>query len=139
LLCVTTSIPPRIRRRPDAARKPPITGYGMKRSHWPSFSAPTEKRNTPTRNALTDRATSTLMMISCCVAPLAIIPAATDPATTLMTATVGESGPPTTGEKEEVSEITRQVSAAPIIRPARPRGKPLARSPVKMRAAKEMQ
>ncbi len=56
-----------------------------------------------------------------------------------MTATAGESGPPTTGEKVEVIAITMQVTTAPMMSPARPSGKPLARSPVKMRAAKEMQ
>jgi hypothetical protein len=60
-------------------------------------------------------------------------------ASTLMTATAGESGPPTVGENVEVTAITRQVTTAPMISPASPSEKPPARSPVKMRAAKEMQ
>ena len=57
----------------------------------------------------------------------------------LITATAGESGPPITGEKVEVKAITTQVMTVPMMSPARPREKPLARSPVKISAAKEMQ
>ena len=64
---------------------------------------------------------------------------ADEAASTLITATAGESGPPITGEKVEVKAITTQVTTVPMMSPARPSEKPLAKSPVKMSAAKEMQ
>ena len=73
------------------------------------------------------------------LAPLAASAVAIEAASTLITATAGESGPPITGEKVEVTAITTQVTTVPMISPARPSEKPLARSPVKMSAAKEMQ
>ena len=88
---------------------------------------------------LTDSATSTLMTICAVGAPLAASAVAIEAASTLITATAGESGPPITGEKVEVRAITTQVTTVPMMRPARPSEKPLARSPVKMSAAKEMQ
>ena len=97
------------------------------------------KRKRPVRNVLTESATRTLMMISLPLGPLAASPAAMEPASTLITATAGESGPPSAGEKVEVSATTTQVITVPIMRPASPREKPPARLPLKMRAAKEIQ
>jgi hypothetical protein len=93
----------------------------------------------PVSRVLTDNATSTLRIIASLLAPLAASAVAIEEASTLITATAGESGPPTTGENVEVKEITTQVITVPMMRPARPSAKPPARSPVKMRAAKEMQ
>ena len=73
------------------------------------------------------------------LAPLAASAVAIEAASTLITATAGESGRRSTGEKVEVTAITTQVTTVPMISPARPSGKPPARSPVKMSAAKEMQ
>jgi hypothetical protein len=80
-----------------------------------------------------------LMTICEVSAPLAASAAAIELASTLMTATAGESGPPMTGEKVEVAAMTTQVTTVPMISPESPSGKPPARSPVKMSAAKEMQ
>ena len=88
---------------------------------------------------LTDRAISTLMMIVFVPAPLAASAAAIEEASTLITATAGESGPPITGEKVEVTAMITQVTTVPMISPARPKEKPPAKSPVKMSAANEMQ
>ncbi len=93
----------------------------------------------PVSSVLTDSATSTLRMIASLFAPLAARAVAIEEARTLITATAGESGPPTTGEKVEVTAITKHVTTAPMMSPAKPNEKPPARSPVKMRAAKEMQ
>ena len=93
----------------------------------------------PVKSVLTDSATSTLMTICPVGAPLAASAVAIEAASTLITATAGESGPPITGEKVEVRAITTQVTTVPMMSPARPREKPLARSPVKISAAKEMQ
>ena len=48
-------MPPVMSRMPDAARKPPTTGYGMKRSHWPRRSAPTPYSRIPVSSVLTER------------------------------------------------------------------------------------
>ena len=90
-------------------------------------------------SVLTESATSTLTMMVGVLAPLAESAVAIEAASTLITATAGESGPPITGEKVEVSAITTQVTTVPMISPASPSGKPPAKSPVKIRAAKEMQ
>ena len=93
----------------------------------------------PVKSVLTDSATRMLMTIWWVPAPLAARAVAIEAASTLITATAGESGPPMTGVKVEVTEITTQVTTVPMISPARPSGKPSARSPVKMRAANETQ
>ena len=90
-------------------------------------------------SVLTESATSTLMMIAVVLAPLAASAVAIEAASTLITATAGESGPPMTGEKVEVRAMTTQVTTVPMMSPASPSEKPPARSPVKMSAAKEMQ
>jgi hypothetical protein len=93
----------------------------------------------PVSSVLTDSATRILIMICSVLAPFAASAPAIEAASTLITATAGESGPPMTGEKVEVAAITTQVTAVPMISPESPRGKPPARSPLKMSAAKEMQ
>ena len=74
-------------------RNPAITGYGMKRSHWPSLSAPSPNSRKPVNSVLTEMATITLRMMACMVTPLAASAAAIEPASTLMTAIAGVSGP----------------------------------------------
>ena len=69
----------------------------------------------PVKSVLTDSATSTLMTICPVGAPLAASAVAIEAASTLITATAGESGPPITGEKVEVKAITTQVTTVPMI------------------------
>jgi len=93
----------------------------------------------PVSSVLTESATSTLMMTWGVLAPLAARAVAIVAASTAITATAGESGPPMTGEKVEVTAMITHVTTVPMMRPASPSEKPPARSPVKMSAAKEMQ
>ncbi len=78
-------------------------------------------------------------MIAVLLAPLAARAAATEPASTLITATAGESGPPFAGDNVELSAMTIPTTAVPMISAASPSEKPLAISPVKISALKEMQ
>ena len=79
------------------------------------------------------------MMIEVVPAPLAASAAAREPASTLITATAGESGPPLAGDSVEVSAMTTPVTAVPMISAAKPRENPLAIGPVKISALNEMQ
>ena len=76
-------------------------------------------------SVLTESATSTLMMIFGVLAPLAASAAAIEAASTLITATAGESGPPI-GRREGRGRgnAPRAVTTVPMISPARPSGKP---------------
>ena len=56
-------------------------------------------------------ATSTLMITAWLLAPLAASAAATEAASTLITATAGSSGSASAGDKVEVSATTRHVTA----------------------------
>ena len=84
-------------------------------------------------------ATSTLMITAWLLAPLAASAAATEAASTLITATAGSSGSASAGDKVEVSATTRHVTTVPMMSAARPSAKPPTISPWKISALKEMQ
>ena len=62
-----------------------------------------------------------------------------EPASTLMTATAGVSGPASAGESVDVKATTTPVTTVPMMSAARPSEKPEASAPWKIRALKEMQ
>ena len=84
-------------------------------------------------------ATITLTTMTSVLAFLAVSAAATVPASTLMTATAGVSGPASAGTRVVVSATTRPVTAVPMISAESPSGNPAAIEPWKISAAKEMQ
>ena len=90
-------------------------------------------------SVLTEMPTITLRMMACVEAPLAASAAAMEPASTLMTAMAGVSGPASAGDRVEVSATTMPVTTVPMMMAARPREKPEASAPWKIRALKEMQ
>ena len=90
-------------------------------------------------SVLTEMATITLRMMACVVTPLAASAAAMEPASTLMTAIAGVSGPAPAGDSVEVKATTRPVTTVPMMSAARPSEKPEAIAPWKISALKEMQ
>ena len=74
-----------------------------------------------------------------CAGTLCRRAAAMEPASTLMTATAGVSGPPLAGDNVEVRATMTPVTTVPMMSAARPSGKPEAIAPWKISALNEMQ
>ena len=66
-------------------------------------------------SVLTEMPTITLRMMACVEAPLAASAAAMEPASTLMTAMAGVSGPASAGDSVEVSATTMPVTTVPMM------------------------